>query len=99
MRKYIYLNDGTSNVIISNVERIMAVETTSTTELTLKIFQERVPGSPDFDTIVVTHLANVGAHDMKIWILGVIQDLFSSNWKEVAPLQVPPRAISSIVYS
>jgi len=36
---------------------------------------------------------------MKIWMLGVIQDLFSSNWKNVAPLQVPPRAISSIVYS
>ena len=99
MRKYIYLNDGTSNIIISNIERIMAVKTTSPTELTLKIFQERAPGSPDLDTITITHDANVGAHDMKIWILGVIQDLFSSNWKEVAPLQVPPRAISSIVYS
>jgi hypothetical protein len=97
MTKYIYLNDGTSDVIISNVERIMAVGTTSTTQLTLKIFQEAA--NANFDTIVITHDANVGAHDMKVWILGVIQDLFSSNWKEVAPLQVPPRAISSIVYS
>ena len=97
MRKYIYLNDGTSDVIISNIEKIMVVETTSSTELTLKIFQES--NNPSFDTIVVTHDANVGAHDMKVWILGVIQDLFSSNWKEVAPLQVPPRAVSSIVYS
>tara|TARA_R110001592_G_scaffold255283_1_gene518803 strand:- start:266 stop:559 length:294 start_codon:yes stop_codon:yes gene_type:complete len=97
MRKYIYLNDGTSDVIISNIEKIMVVETTSSTELTLKIFQES--NNASFDTIVVTHDANVGAHDMKVWILGVIQDLFSSNWKEVAPLQVPPRAISSIVYS
>ena len=97
MRKYIYLNDGTSNIIISNVEKIMAVETTSSTVLTLKIFQES--NNLSYDTIEITHLANVGAHDMKVWILGVIQDLFSSNWKEVAPLQVPPRAISSIVYS
>ena len=97
MRKYIYLNDGTSNVIISNIEKIMAVETSSATSLTLKIFQE--VDNDSFDTITITHAANVGAHDMKVWILGVIQDLFSSNWKEVAPLQVPPRAISSIVYS
>ncbi len=97
MRKYIYLNDGTSDVIISNVEKIMAVETTSTTELTLKIYQETNNGN--FDTITITHDANVGGHDMKVWILGVIQDLFSSNWKEVAPLQVPPRAVSSIVYT
>ena len=97
MTKYIYLNDGTSNVIISNVEKIMAVATAGTTLLTLKIFQEVDNNS--FDTITITHATNVGAHDMKVWILGVIQDLFSSNWKEVAPLQVPPRAISSIVYS
>jgi len=97
MRKYIYLNDGTSNIIISNIEKIMSVQTTSSTELTLKIFQES--NNLNFDTITITHLANVGAHDMKVWILGVIQDLFSSNWKEVAPLQVPPRAVSSIVYS
>ena len=97
MTKYIYLNDGTSNIIISNIEKIMAVETTSTTELTLKIFQES--NNASYDAITITHDANVGGHDMKVWILGVIQDLFSSNWKEVAPLQVPPRAISSIVYS
>ena len=98
MRKYIYLNDGTSNVIISNVEKIMSVQTTSATALTLQVFQES-SNNPNFDTITITHDANVGAHDMKVWILGVLQDLFSSNWKEVAPLQIPPRAISSIVYS
>ena len=75
----------------------MSVGTTSSTQLTLKIFQES--NNSSFDTIVITHAANVGSHDMKVWILGVIQDLFSSNWKEVAPLQVPPRAVSSIVYS
>lgn len=98
MTKYIYLNDGTSNVIISNVEKIMSVGTTSATELTLKVFQE-TSNNPGFDTITITHATNVKAHEMKVWILGVIQDLFSSNWKEVAPLQVPPKAISSIVYS
>ena len=97
MRKYIYLNDGTSDVIISNIEKNMSVQTTSSTVLTLKIFQES--NNASFDTITINRLANVGAHDMKVWILGVIQDLFSSNWKEVAPLQVSPRAISSIVYS
>ena len=97
MRKYIYLNNGTSDVIISNLEGIMSVVTTSTTELTLKIFQETSLSS--LGVITINHEANVEGHDMKVWILGVIQDLFSSNWKEVAPLQVPPRAISSIVYS
>tara|TARA_R100000541_G_C1889240_1_gene83365 strand:- start:914 stop:1207 length:294 start_codon:yes stop_codon:yes gene_type:complete len=97
MRKYIYLNNGTSNVIISQIENIMSVGTTSSTELTLKLYQEATVAN--IDTITITHDANVGAHDMKVWILGVIQDLFSSNWKEVAPLQVPPREISSIVYS
>ena len=97
MRKYIYLNNGESDVIISNLEGIMSVVTTSTTELTLKIFQET--SLSNLGVITINHEANVGEHDMKVWILGVIQDLFSSNWKEVAPLQVPPRAISSIVYS
>lgn len=97
MRKYIYLNDGTSDVIISNLEGLMSVETTSSTALTLKIYQET--SLSNLGVITINHAANVGAHDMKIWILGVIQDLFSSNWKEVAPLQVPPRAILSIVYS
>lgn len=96
MKKYIYLNDGTSNVIISNIDDIMSVGTTSSTALTLRIFQET---NYNYDTITITHAANVGAHDMKVWILGVIENLYSSNWKEVAPLQVPPRAISSIVYS
>ena len=96
MRKYIYLNDGTSNVIISNPEQIMSVVTTNSTTLKMRVYQE---SNYNFDTITITHDANVGAHDMKIWMLGVIQDLFSSNWKEVAPLQVPPRAITSIVYS
>jgi len=96
MKKYIYLNDGTSNVIISNPELIMSVVTTNPTTLKLRVYQE---GNYNYDTITITHDANVGGHDMKVWILGVIQDLFSSNWKEVAPLQVPPRAISSIVYS
>ena len=97
MRKYIYLNNGTSNVIISQIENIMSVVTTSPTALTLKLYQEAAVTG--LDTITITHDANVEAHDMKVWILGVIQDLFSSNWKEVAPLQVPPRAILSIVYS
>ena len=97
MRKYIYLNNGTSNVIISQIENIMSVVTTSSTALTLKLYQEATVAG--LDTITITHDANVEAHDMKVWILGVIQDLFSSNWKEVAPLQVPPRAVSSIVYS
>jgi hypothetical protein len=97
MRKYIYLNNGTSDVIISNLEGIMSVGTTSSTVLTLKVYQET--SLSNLGVITITHDANVGAHDMKIWILGVIQDLFSSNWKEVAPLQVPPRAVSSIVYS
>ena len=97
MRKYIYLNNGTSDVIISNLEGIMSVGTTSSTVLTLKVYQET--SLSNLGVITITHAANVGAQDMKVWILGVIQDLFSSHWKEVAPLQVPPRAISSIVYS
>ena len=97
MRKYIYLNDGTSDVIISNLEGIMSVGTTSSTILTLKVYQETA--LTNLGVITITHDANVGGHDMKVWILGVIQNLYSSNWKEVAPLQVPPRAISSIVYS
>lgn len=74
----------------------MSVITTNSTTLKLRVYQE---GNYNYDTVTITHDANVGGHDMKVWILGVIQDLFSSNWKEVAPLQVPPRAISSIVYS
>jgi len=97
MRKYIHLSDGTRNILISGVEGIMSVATTSSTALTLKIYQEVSNGN--VETITITHAANVGAHDMKVWMLGVIQDLLSSNWKDVAPLQVPPRAVSSIVYS
>jgi len=97
MRKYIHLSNGTRNILISGVEGIMSVETTSSTALTLKIYQEVSNGN--VETITITHAANVGAHDMKVWMLGVIQDLLSSNWKDVAPLQVPPRAVSSIVYS
>tara|TARA_R100000951_G_scaffold99812_1_gene90312 strand:+ start:1655 stop:1948 length:294 start_codon:yes stop_codon:yes gene_type:complete len=97
MKKYIHLSNGTRNILISGVEGIMSVATTSSTALTLKCYQEVSNGN--VETITITHAANVGAHDMKVWMLGVIEDLLSSNWKEVAPLQVPPRAISSIVYS
>jgi len=97
MEKYIYLSNGTRNVIITGVPGIMAVSTVSNIQLQLKIYQEINNGS--FDTVSINHAANVGLHDMKVWMLGVIQDLYSSNWKEVAPLQVPPRAVSSIVYS
>jgi len=97
MKKYIYLNNGTSDVIISNLEGIMSVGTTSSTQLTLKVYQ--ATSLTNLGVITITHAANVGAHDMKVWMLGVIQNLYSSNWKEVAPLQVPPRAVLSIVYT
>lgn len=94
MGKYIYVNDGSSDVIIP-VEGIASVVQTANVTLTLKYHSVNQAD----DVVTITHGANGSTDEMKLWFIDTMEKVLKSNWKNVAPLQEAPKAISAITYA
>ena len=91
MVKYITFTTPNGLEVAIPLQGLAHIETVNDTTLNLKYIN-----ASQISVIVITHDADVTAHQWKLFMTQQVQMALASNWREVESKPTPPTAITNI---
>ena len=91
MVKYITFTKPDGLEVAIPLQGLAHIDTVTDTSLNLKYIN-----ASQISVIVITHDADVTAHQWKLFMTQQVQKALASNWREVESKPTPPTAISLI---